>query len=64
MGTAAILELANALLGALPTIITEVQTLAQKGEITADQQATVLAKYQALEALVNAGPFSGPEWKV
>ena len=64
MGTAAILELANALLGAMPTIINEVQTLAQKGEITADQQAAVLAKYQALEALVNSGPFSGPEWKV
>lgn len=64
METAALLALINGLLGALPSLITEVQTLANKGEITTEQQAEVLAKYQALEALVQAGPFSGPEWKV
>ena len=64
METAALLALINGLLGALPSLITEVQTLANKGEITTEQQAEVLAKYQALEALVQAGPFNGPEWTV
>lgn len=64
MPPATVIALLQAILGITPTLIDEVQTLANKGQITADQQAAMLKAYQDLKAKVEAGPFTGPEWQV
>jgi outer membrane protein TolC len=59
-----IITLANAALALVEQAVPQIQALANKGEITADQQASTLAAYQSLKATVEAGPFAGPEWQV
>lgn len=53
----------NAILALLEVLIPRITDLAKAGQITAEQQATVKAKYDALVAAGNAA-FTGPEWDV
>lgn len=53
----------NAALTLVEELLPKITELASKGEITAGQQAEVLAKYNSLKARAD-GQFSGPEWQV
>ena len=64
MNAVAVIALFNSLLTAAEQLAPEVKALANKGQISVEDQAAMLAKYNGLKAIVEAGPFQGPEWKV
>lgn len=63
MSPLVIIAAANAALSLVETLIPKIQEWVQTGEITADQQADLLARYNSLKNKAD-GQFSGPEWKL
>ena len=55
-----IMALANGLIGLLETLAPKVKELFNNGDITAEQQAELLKRIDALRVK----DYSGPEWKV
>jgi hypothetical protein len=53
----------NASLTLLEELLPKLSQLKASGEITAEQQAAVLAKYTSLKTRAD-GQFAGPEWQV
>lgn len=58
-----ILNLANAAMSLIENLLPQIQQFVQKGEVTAEQQAEIKARYESLKARAD-GQFSGPEWQV
>ncbi|HUD74526.1 MAG TPA: hypothetical protein VMQ76_05590 [Terracidiphilus sp.] len=58
------IALVNAVLPLLTKGITEIQTAANSGTISVEQQQQVADAYAALKKQVENGPFTGPEWQV
>jgi len=44
-------------------LLPKITELASRGEISAEQQAEVRARYESLKVKA-AGQFSGPEWQI
>ena len=63
METAAIIAALNGALSLSTTLLPLIQQLQQQGQITAQQQAALLAQYNSLKTQAD-GQFSGPEWKL
>ncbi len=62
MNPATIIALLNAAMSMTEELLPLVTEAAQKGEISPEQQAKVLARYQSLKNRAE-GQFSGLEWK-
>ena len=63
MSPAAIIALANALLGGLDVLIPHIEKLFKSGEISAADQQAIRDKYLALKAS-GTSAFEGPEWQI
>jgi hypothetical protein len=53
----------NAALTLVEELLPKLSELKANGEISAEQQAALLAKYNSLKARAD-GQFAGPEWQV
>lgn len=58
-----IIAAANGGIQLVEALLPLIQQLAQKGDISVDQQAQLLARYNSLKAKAD-GQFSGPEWQI
>jgi len=63
MDPATILALVSGALSLTEQLLPQLQALQTSGQITADQQAAVLARYNSLKAAAD-GQFAGPEWQL
>lgn len=63
MNPLAILATANAALSLLEQLLPLIDGLAAKGEVTPEQQAELLAKYNSLKTQAD-GQFTGTAWQV
>jgi hypothetical protein len=63
METTAILAAVNAALDITTQLLPLINQLAAKGEVTPEQQAELLARYNSLKTQAD-GQFTGPAWQV
>ena len=63
MNPIAILAATNAALSLAEQLLPLIDQLSAKGEVSAEQQAELLAKYNSLKTQAD-GQFSGPAWQV
>ena len=63
METTAILAAVNAALDITTRLLPLIDQLAAKGEVTPEQQAELLARYNSLKTQAD-GQFTGPAWQV
>lgn len=63
MNALAIIAAANAALALAETLAPQIAALVASGEVTKEQQAQILARYQALKDKANEH-FAGPEWEI
>jgi hypothetical protein len=62
MDPATILSLATVAIDLVEKLLPAIDQLRLKGNITAEQQQQVRARYESLKARAD-GQFSGPEWQ-
>jgi hypothetical protein len=55
--------LINSALGLVEALLPKIQEMARKGEISAEQQRELRARYDSLKAKAD-GQFTGPEWQI
>lgn len=58
------IALANAAIQVLQVLIPEIEKLANKGQVSVEQQQAVMDKYNTLRAQIIAGGFKGPEFEM
>lgn len=58
-----ILAVINGSLALTESLLPVLDQLVKSGQITAEQQAVILAKYNSLKARAD-GQFSGPQWAI
>lgn len=63
MTAVATLAAANAALALAETLIPQIASLVQSGEVSKEEQSALLNRYEALKN-ATAEHFTGPEWEV